>query len=83
MAYAPLTLPPPWSAVIGGIIGRNLAKGKDLCAPCRTNKIPREIPPIPWYRQGPCQVCGLLQRWVHSCGWHMMAIITRQGDARR
>ena len=20
------------------------------------NKIPREIPPVPWYRQGPCQV---------------------------
>ena len=39
------------SVVIGGIVGRNLAKGKDLCAPCRTNKIPREIPPIPWYRQ--------------------------------
>jgi len=42
--------------VIGGIIGRNMAKGKDFDAPCRTNKIPREIPPIPWYRQGACQV---------------------------
>lgn len=42
--------------VIGGIIGRNTAKGKDMCAPCRTNKIPREIPPVPWYRQGVCQV---------------------------
>ena len=42
--------------VIGGIVGRNMAKGKDFDAPCRTNKIPREVPPIPWYRQGPCQV---------------------------
>ena len=33
-----------------------MAKGKDFDAPCRTNKIPREVPPIPWYRQGPCQV---------------------------
>ena len=37
-------------------VGRNMAKGKDFDAPCRTNKIPREVPPIPWYRQGPCQV---------------------------
>lgn len=51
--WALVTLP---LTVIGGIIGRNLAKGKDLCAPCRTNKIPREVPSIPWYRQGPCQV---------------------------
>merc|ERR1712196_48055 len=42
--------------VIGGIVGRNAAKGKDFDAPCRTTKIPREIPPIPWYRQGACQV---------------------------
>ena len=51
--WALVTLP---LTVIGGIIGRNSAKGKDLCTPCRTNKIPREIPPIPWYRQGPFQV---------------------------
>jgi len=51
--WALVTLP---LTVIGGIVGRNLARGKDLSAPCRTNKIPREIPPIPWYRQGPCQV---------------------------
>ena len=30
--------------IIGGIIGRNMAKGKDFDAPCRTTKIPREIP---------------------------------------
>uniref|UniRef100_A0A6T8CVS7 Transmembrane 9 superfamily member n=1 Tax=Prymnesium polylepis TaxID=72548 RepID=A0A6T8CVS7_9EUKA len=51
--WALITLP---LTVIGGILGRNLAKGKDMCVPCRTSRIPREIPPIPWYRQGPCQV---------------------------
>lgn len=42
--------------IIGGILGRNAAKGKDFGAPCRTKKIPREIPQVVWYRQGPCQV---------------------------
>jgi hypothetical protein len=42
--------------VIGGVIGRNTAKGRPLTMPTRVNKIPREIPPVPWYRQGPCQV---------------------------
>ena len=51
--WALVTLP---LTIIGGIIGRNMAKGKDFDAPCRTTKIPREIPPIPWYRQGACQV---------------------------
>ena len=46
--------------VIGGIVGRNMAKGKDFDAPCRTNKIPREVPPIPWYRQGPCQALDVV-----------------------
>uniref|UniRef100_A0A7S0N4S3 Transmembrane 9 superfamily member n=1 Tax=Cryptomonas curvata TaxID=233186 RepID=A0A7S0N4S3_9CRYP len=40
--------------VIGGISGRNFSTPLD--APCRTTKIPREIPPVPWHRQGPCQV---------------------------
>mmetsp|Transcript_19511 Transcript_19511/g.54326 ORF Transcript_19511/g.54326 Transcript_19511/m.54326 type:complete len:583 (-) Transcript_19511:43-1791(-) len=40
--------------VIGGIAGRNFSSPLD--APCRTTKIPREIPPVPWHRQGPCQV---------------------------
>jgi len=51
--WALVTLP---LTVIGGIIGRNTAKGRDMSAPCRTNKIPREIPPVPLYRQGACQV---------------------------
>lgn len=34
--------------VIGGIMGRNLAG--EFSAPCRTNKIPREIPQLPGYR---------------------------------
>lgn len=36
-------------AVVGGIAGRNTAG--DFGAPCRTNKIPREVPTVPWYRQ--------------------------------
>ena len=51
--WALVTLP---LTVIGGIFGRNMAKGRAFDAPCRTNKIPREVPGVPWYRQGPCQV---------------------------
>ncbi|TYZ65450.1 hypothetical protein PybrP1_011729 [[Pythium] brassicae (nom. inval.)] len=36
-------------AVVGGIAGRNTAG--DFGAPCRTNKIPREVPAVPWYRR--------------------------------
>ncbi|KXJ27742.1 transmembrane 9 superfamily member 1 [Exaiptasia diaphana] len=35
--------------VIGGIFGKNWATSFD--APCRTKNIPREIPPVVWYRQ--------------------------------
>ena len=34
--------------VFGGIAGKN-ARG-DFSAPVRTNKYPREIPSLPWYR---------------------------------
>eukprot|EP00052_Salpingoeca_macrocollata_P016687 m.134589 g.134589 ORF g.134589 m.134589 type:complete len:587 (+) comp20140_c0_seq1:145-1905(+) len=34
--------------VLGGILGKNGAG--DFDAPCRTKKIPREIPPVPLYR---------------------------------
>mmetsp|Transcript_7080 Transcript_7080/g.11417 ORF Transcript_7080/g.11417 Transcript_7080/m.11417 type:complete len:596 (+) Transcript_7080:92-1879(+) len=41
--------------VLGGIIGRNSTSV--LETPCRTNKVPREIPTdIPWYRQPPAQM---------------------------
>ena len=40
--------------IVGGISGRNFAGPMD--APCRTTKIPREIPPVPWHRQAPYQV---------------------------
>ena len=53
LIWALVTLP---LTVGGGIVGRNLAKGRQVSLPTRVNKIPREIPPIPWYRQGPCQV---------------------------
>lgn len=43
----PLTL-------IGGIAGRRSAT--DFEAPCRTKKIVRGVPPIPWYRQLPAQM---------------------------
>jgi len=51
--WALVTLP---LTVIGGILGRGLAEGGSFNSPCRTNKVPREIPSIPCYRQGPCQV---------------------------
>ncbi|CAH1776014.1 unnamed protein product [Owenia fusiformis] len=46
--------------VIGGIFGKNWANGFD--APCRTKNIPREIPPIPWYKStlAHCIVGGFL-----------------------
>ncbi|KAG5081203.1 hypothetical protein JHK86_005268 [Glycine max] len=34
--------------VLGGIAGKNSQSG--FQAPCRTNKYPREIPQVPWYR---------------------------------
>ncbi|XP_014504041.1 transmembrane 9 superfamily member 2 [Vigna radiata var. radiata] len=34
--------------VLGGIAGKNSQTG--FQAPCRTNKYPREIPQLPWYR---------------------------------
>lgn len=39
---------------LGGVLGKN---GKtQFAAPCRTNKYPREIPPLPWYRSTPVQM---------------------------
>eukprot|EP00850_Spirogloea_muscicola_P016381 SM000132S26896 [mRNA] locus=s132:243228:245868:- [translate_table: standard] len=35
--------------VLGGIAGKN--SKSEFGAPCRTNKYPREIPTLPWYRQ--------------------------------
>mmetsp|Transcript_8620 Transcript_8620/g.14878 ORF Transcript_8620/g.14878 Transcript_8620/m.14878 type:complete len:589 (-) Transcript_8620:493-2259(-) len=40
--------------VVGGIAGKNIAG--PFTAPCRTSKVPREIPPLPWYRQAPAQM---------------------------
>jgi transmembrane 9 superfamily protein 3 len=39
--------------VVGGITGRNFATPFE--APCRTTKIPREIPSLPWHRQAAFQ----------------------------
>ena len=49
LIWALVTLP---LTVIGGILGRNTAKARPISLPVRVNKIPREIPPVPWYRQG-------------------------------
>ncbi|KAL2317298.1 hypothetical protein Fmac_031174 [Flemingia macrophylla] len=37
------------SLILGGIAGKNTQSG--FQAPCRTNKYPREIPQLPWYRR--------------------------------
>lgn len=43
-------------AVLGGLAGRSWAQRCPFEPPCRTSKIPREVPPVPWYRQAACQV---------------------------
>lgn len=35
--------------VVGGIAGKN--SKREYTAPCRTTKFPRDIPPLPWYRE--------------------------------
>jgi hypothetical protein len=40
--------------LIGAITAKNFSTPFD--APCRTNKVPREIPPAVWYKSGPVQV---------------------------
>lgn len=45
LLWALVTIP---LTVVGGVIGKNTRS--DFAAPCRTNKYPREVPPLPWYR---------------------------------
>lgn len=40
--------------VLGGIAGKN--SREEFNAPCRTTKFPREVPPLPWYREAPAQM---------------------------
>eukprot|EP00775_Hariotina_reticulata_P013476 gene13476-13602_t len=40
--------------VLGGIAGKN--SKEEFNAPCRTTKFPREVPPLPWYREAPAQM---------------------------
>lgn len=40
--------------IFGGITGRRIAG--PFQAPTRTKNFPREIPPVPWYRQAPVQM---------------------------
>ncbi|KAL5995470.1 Cellular adhesion and filamentous growth protein [Asimina triloba] len=46
LIWALVTLP---LLILGGIAGKN--SKAEFQAPCRTAKYPREIPPLPWYRQ--------------------------------
>lgn len=41
--------------VLGGIAGKNSTT--EFYAPCRTNKYPREVPALPWYRGTLPQMC--------------------------
>ncbi|KAK9803242.1 hypothetical protein WJX73_008999 [Symbiochloris irregularis] len=43
--WALVTIP---LTVLGGILGKN--NRSEFAAPCRTNKYPREVPELPWYR---------------------------------
>ncbi|BDA41200.1 Transmembrane 9 superfamily member 3 [Coccomyxa sp. Obi] len=45
LIWALITIP---LTILGGIIGKNTRT--EFKAPCRTNKYPREIPELPWYR---------------------------------
>ena len=39
--------------VLGGIAGHN---SRDFDAPCRTSKVARQMPAVPWYRSAPAQL---------------------------
>ena len=48
--------------VLGGIAGHN---SREYDPPCRTSKVPRQVPPVPWYRSATAQVRG----WGKSGVW--------------
>ncbi|EFJ24924.1 hypothetical protein SELMODRAFT_173941 [Selaginella moellendorffii] len=50
--WALVTLP---LTVLGGIVGKN--SKEEFYAPCRTNKFPREVPSLPWFRRTIPQMC--------------------------
>ncbi|KFM26763.1 Putative phagocytic receptor 1b [Auxenochlorella protothecoides] len=45
LLWALVTVP---LTIVGGVLGKNTRT--EFAAPCRTNKYPREIPELPWYR---------------------------------
>ncbi|KAB2080726.1 hypothetical protein ES319_A05G085400v1 [Gossypium barbadense] len=51
LLYAFLTIP---LLVLGGVIGYLFRS--EFQSPCATKRYPREIPPLPWYRDTPCQM---------------------------
>jgi hypothetical protein len=74
--------------VAGGIAGKN--NRADFAAPCRTNKYPREIPELPWYRwvldvvanerDQFCMACRLL--WWAACVGTQSAVQDQQVPTR-
>lgn len=42
--------------VVGAIVGKRNAGSFLVDAPCRTTKVPRQIPQVPWFRKPPVQV---------------------------
>ncbi|KAI9087924.1 hypothetical protein K1719_030254 [Acacia pycnantha] len=42
--------------VLGGVVGKKKKNKAEFQAPCRTTNIPREIPPMSWYRRAFSQV---------------------------
>jgi len=52
LIWALVTIP---LTVLGGIAGKNTKQ--EFNAPCRTTKMPREVPPMPWYRSAVPQMC--------------------------
>ncbi|KAH1067015.1 hypothetical protein J1N35_032002 [Gossypium stocksii] len=51
LLHAFLTIP---LLVLGGVIGYLFRS--EFQSPCATKRYPREIPPLPWYRDTPCQM---------------------------
>ena len=44
-----------WHKTFAGIAGKNTKQ--EFNAPCRTTKLPREVPGMPWYRSAIPQMC--------------------------
>jgi hypothetical protein len=76
--------------IVGGILGKNTRA--EFSAPCRTNKYPREIPELPWYRSVAPQMlmAGFLPfsaiyielYYIFASVWgHKVGLLAAQGGA--